>query len=181
MMKKIICILIIITFLTGLHAKNLNESVRIKLKDGSKRTIQILCCGKKGLIAWNSNMFYKSELLDEYAEYISYNDIKYIQTKNKLSILPIMIGLVAGSALAAGQLSIKSETSEGSFYRTLSAIILFLTGTAAGVIGSAASVLIPRHHKPKSFFTEYITDNRYFMYTTNLPVEIEVLLQQYED
>ncbi|NQV19579.1 MAG: hypothetical protein HQ534_13695 [Armatimonadetes bacterium] len=181
MMKKIICILIIITILPSLYAKNINESVRIKLKDGTKITIQILCCGKKGLIAWNSNIFYKPELLEEYAEYISYNDIKYIQTKNKLSIVPIMLGLVAGSALAAGQFSIESETSEGSFFQTISGILLFLTSTAAGVIGSAASVLIPRHHKPKSFSQKYITDNQYLVYPTNLPVEIEALLQQYED
>jgi len=179
-MKKLICILVIITLLPSLYAKNINESVKIKLKDGSKRTIQILCCGKEGLIAWDSNIFYKFELLDEYAEYISYNDIKYIQTKNKLSIVPILLGLVTGCALSAGQLNIKSKTSEGSFYQAVSALIFFLTSTAAGVIGSAVSVLIPRHHKPKSFSKKYITDNRYLMYTTNLPVEIEALLHQYE-
>ena len=180
MIKKITCIFILIAILSSLYSENICKPLKIKLKDDSKKTIQILCLGQKGMIAWNSTIPYKPELLNKCTEYIPYDSIKYIQPKNSFSFTPVKLGFSIGVVFLITSLLGTSKTSEGTFYQIIGGFILFSISFAAGIAGSVISILIPRHHEAKSFSKNSKTNYGYIMYITDLPVEIAALLQKFE-
>lgn len=180
MFKKIILCSLILFLLTSLYPSDLFELVKIKMKDGSTRTSQILCCSKSGLIVWNSRFPYKTELIKTYAEYIPYNKIKKLQAKNYMSVLPLAIGIYTGVGLALAQFLRKSETTEGAFYNAFGGIIVFGISVSAGIIGSAISILIPRRYKADEFSKKRIASKNHIIFTYDLPPEITAMLTKYE-
>ena len=178
--KKIILCSLILFLLSSLYPSELFEVVKIRMKDGSIRTSQILCCGKSGLIVWNSRLPYKAELIKTYAEYIPYNKINRIQTKNYMSVLPLAIGFYTGIGLALTQFLQRSETAEGAFYKGFGAIILFAVSVSAGVIGSALSVVMPRRYNANEFSKKRIASKNHIIFTNDFPSEIITMLAKYE-
>jgi len=80
--RKIVPILLLLSLMVSLYPEHKIIPIKMKLQNDEIKTTKILCLGKKGLIAWNSNIPYQSELLEEYAEYIPYHTISKIQIKN---------------------------------------------------------------------------------------------------
>lgn len=178
--KKILLCLLILFLLSSLYPSELFEVVKIRMKDGSKRTSQILCCGKSGLIVWNSRLPYKAEFIKTYAEYISYNKIKNIQAKNYMNVLPLAIGFYTGIGLALTQFLKKPETAEDAFYSGFGAIILFIVSVSTGIICSAISVVMPRRYKADVFSKKRIASKNHIIFTNNIPPEIKAMLLKYE-
>ena len=152
----------------------------MKMNDGSKKNSQILCCGKSGLIVWNSYLPYKKESINIYAEYIPYNKIKQIQVDNYISFFPLTFGFYTGTGLAIIQFMQKTETSEGDFYKGIGAVIAFIFCITAGALGSALSILIPRNSKANEFSKKKIASKGYIMFTNDFPPEITAMLAKYE-
>ena len=178
--RKIILCTLVLFLLTSLYPSEIFEVVKIRMKDGSIRTSQILCCGKSGLIAWNSHLPYKAELIITYAEYIPYNKIKRIQADNYMSVLPLAIGFYTGIGLALTQFLQKAETAEGAFYNGFEAIILLVVSVSAGVIGSALSIVMPRRYKANEFSKKRIASKGHIIFTNNFPPEITAMLAKHE-
>ncbi len=178
--KKIILCSLILFLLSSMYPSELFEVVKIRMKDGSIRTSQILCCGKSGLILWNSRLPYKAELIITYAEYIPYNKIKRIQADNYMNVLPLAIGFYTGVGLALTQFLKKPETAEGAFYNGLGAIVLFGYSISIGALGSVLSVVMPRRYKADEFSKKRIASKGHIIFTNNFPPEVMAMLAKYE-
>ncbi len=179
-LKKIILCLLILFIFSGLYPSELFELVSIRMQDGSKRTSQILCIGKSGLIVWNSRLPYEAELINVHAEYISFKKIKKIQADNYMSIIPLTIGFFTGVVLVASQFINKPEDAEDAFYRGFGAIFLFGLSVAVGAFGTALSVVMPRRYNANEFETKRIASKGRIIFRNNFPPEIAKMLAKYE-
>lgn len=178
--KKIIICTLILFIISGLYPSDLFELVSIRMQDGTKRTSQILCIGKSGLIVWNSRLPYDARLVNVHAEYISFKKIKNIQADNYMSVVPITIGFFTGVALAFAQFMIKPKDAEDAFYKGFGAIFLFGLSTAIGAFGTAVSVVIPRQYKANEFETKRIASKDRIIFRNNFPPEIKAMLAKHE-
>ena len=180
MIKKFICITIIFSILISLHSKIITHNVKIKTKNEPKRIGKILCVGEKGVILWNSRIPYNAELLNDYAEYIPYKEISYIQTRNRLDLYPLLIGIIAGFALAAGIYNNPNYSAEGDSYDPMLVIISIYGGFNLGIVGSIATLFIPRHNKPIQFTKKYSYSKYYVMFISNILPELKTMLEKNE-
>ena len=179
-LRKIILCLLILFIFSGLYPSDLFELVSIRMHDGSKRTSQILCIGKSGLIVWNSRLPYDAELINVHAEYISFKKIKKIQADNYMNIIPLTMGVYTGIVLAFIQFAYKPENAEDAFYTAFGAIFLFGLSVAVGAFGTALSVVIPRRYKANEFETKRIASKDRIIFRNNFPPEIAAILAKYE-
>ena len=170
--QKIVSILLLLSLMASLYPEHMINPITMNLQNGEIKTAKILCLGKKGLIAWYSNMPYQSELLDEYAEYIPYQTIIKIQIKNDVNLAPIGTGLAGAAVL--GLLGVAS----GNFIALFGAVLVGAITFSVGIFGAIISVFTPKYRSPNSFISDENLKIPYVKFIVNVPPELKTLIEE---
>ena len=176
--SKILVIFVIFTFtfnfLTAEISKiELNDSIKVKLKNTKKYKTHVLCFTEKGFVTCDNSNFIIEDI-PKFASYHSYDELEYFQLKGKRSLLPIVITggfiyLVTHSSVSSDPDRKDYEHFHANLFTALFTGLIFLI-----------SLAIPRNSKLDS--TEDIEEfpSQFVVFSSEIPLVLQEFIDFYE-